>query len=359
MVASADPHPFYNRILLSKDFLKRDDLTPEAVVMKPSSVWERQAIELRSGRRAVRLDAGARQVHLDTGEVLAYERCLVAAGARPLRLPVPGGDDPRLHTLRSLDDAIRVRKAVRSASRAVLVGGGLIGVEVGSALTERGLHVTVVEGEGWLFGRIAPVEVGRALRGILEAGGVRVVTSARVTGFDTQDGRVRVGTHGPDGASGPTLTGDLVVVAVGVAPETAFVDGVERTPDGGIVVDDRLRAAPGLWAAGDVAAWPDPLTGVRHRVEHWVHAQRQGRVAGGNMAGGEETFAEVTSYDTEVFGIPVQVFGSPGLADTWRTEGLAPDGVAWGWRDGRAVAAYRIGKMILDGQQIKQILECG
>lgn len=356
MIVSADPRPFYNRILLSKDFLERDGLTPEAIVMKPLALWERQGIELRSGRRVVRLDAAERRVHLDTGEVLAYERCLIATGARPRRLPVPGGDHPGLHTLRSLDDAVQLREAARRATRAVLVGGGLIGVEVASALVERGLDVTLVEAERWLFGRIAPAEVGRVLRDILEAGGVRVVTSARVTGFDVEEDGVRVETRGPDGAAGPTLTGGLVLMAVGVAPETGFVEGVVRTPDGGIVVDEGLRAAPGLWAAGDVAAWPDPLTGVRHRIEHWVHAQHQGRVAGGNMAGGEETFAEITSYDTKLFGTPVQVFGAPVLADAWRTDGLTPDGVAWGSRYGRALAAYRIGNPMLGRSHVEQIL---
>lgn len=351
-MVSADPHPFYNRLLLSKGFLKRDDLAPEAVVMKPRPLWERQGIELRSGRRVVRLDAGARHAHLDTGEVLAYERCLVATGGRPLRLPVPGGDHPRLHTLRSLDDAVRLRGAARKAARAVVVGGGLIGVEVGSALVERGLEVTLVEREAWLFGRIAPAEVGRALQEILETGGVRVITSATVTGFEAEEGRVHV--DGPG-----TLTGDLVVVAVGVLPETSFVEGVARTRDGGIVVDEGLRAAPGLWAAGDVAAWPDPLTGVRHRIEHWVHAQHQGRVAGGNMGGGVETFAEVTSYDTALFGTSVQVVGSPALANTWRTDGLTPDGVAWGSRDGRGIAAYHVGNTLLTIDDLKRNLKHG
>ena len=356
VVVSADPRPFYNRILLSKDFLKRDELRPEEIVMKPLPFWERQGIELWSGRRVVWLDADERRVRLDTGEVLRYGRCLVATGARPLRLPVPGGDDPGLHTLRSLDDALRLREAAREATRAVVVGGGLIGVEVAAALAIRGLGVTAVEREAWLFGRVAPEAVGRAVREILEAGGVRVLTSAPVTAFEREGKGYRVGTSSLDGGAGPTLTGDLVVVGVGVAPETTFVRGATLSSDGGIVVDAGLRAVPGLWAAGDVSAWPDPLAGLRHRVEHWVHAQRQGRVAGTNMAGGDEAYAELTSYDTELFGTSVRVFGAPGLADSWQVEGFTPEGVAWGSREGRYISAYIFGNKRFKISDIKRIL---
>lgn len=359
MVVSADPYPFYNRILLSKDFLKRDDLAPGEIVIKPLPLWERQRIELRAGRRAVRLEAQARRLQLDTGEVLRYERCLVATGARPRRLPVPGGDDPGLHTLRSLDDAVRLRRAAREASRAVVVGGGLLGVEVGAALAGRGLRVTVVECEAWLFGRMAPEPVGRALKEVLEGGGVRVLTAITVVGFERDEKRHRVATRSPGGTPGPFLTGDLVVVAVGVVPETAFVHGTPLAADGGIVVDAGLRAAPGLWAAGDVADWPDPMAGLRHRVEHWLHAQRQGRVAGSNMAGGNEEFAELTSYDTELFGTPVRVYGAPLRACTWDVEALATGGVAWGSCNGRVVAAYTIGGTIVTRSDIERELGRG
>lgn len=355
MVVSADPHPFYNRILLSKDFLKRDDLAPDDIVMKPLPLWERQGIELRCGRRAVRLDAQERRLRLDTGEVLLYERCLVATGARPRRLPVPGGDDPGLHTLRSLDDGLRLRRAAREASRAVVVGGGLLGVEVGAALAGRGLPVTVVECEAWLFGRMAPEAVGRALKEILEGGGVRVLTSVTVTGFERDKDGYRVATRSPGGSPGPLLTAELVVVAVGVVPETAFVHGAPLAADGGIVVDAGLRAAPGLWTAGDVAAWPDPIAGLRHRVEHWVHAQRQGRVAGNNMTGGKKEFAELTSYDTELFGTPVQVVGAPLRARSWDVEGLAVEGVAWGSCNGRVVAVYSIGRTGLTRSEMREL----
>jgi NADPH-dependent 2,4-dienoyl-CoA reductase/sulfur reductase-like enzyme len=134
-------------------------------------------------------------------------------------------------------------------------------------------------------------------------------------------------------------------MGVGVRPETGFLENVERTADGGIVVDERLQAAAGLWAAGDVAAYPDPRAGLRHRVEHWLHAQHQGRVAGANMTGEAVRYTEITSYDTQIFETRIQVFGTPELAEEWSVEGFQGGvmGMAWGLRQGRVVSAYRFG----------------
>ena len=185
---------------------------------------------------------------------------------------------------------------------------------------------------------------------------MEVVTGVAVTGFRRHGDGLRVevrSTHHPAGG-GWTLSADLAVMGVGVRPATEFLEGIERVADGGIVVDERLQVAPGLWAAGDVAAYTDPHVGIRHRVEHWLHAQHQGRVAGGNMAGDDRPYAELTSYDTELFGTTIQVFGSPALAEEWSTEGFeGPTGVAWGLRRGRNVTAYHVGKKPVRHNEIK------
>jgi NADPH-dependent 2,4-dienoyl-CoA reductase/sulfur reductase-like enzyme len=238
----------------------------------------------------------------------------------------------------------------------------LIGVEVAAALTERGLGCTLIEREDWPFGLVAPEAVGLALRRILEGGGVEVVTGATVRGFRrNEDGlRVRVRATAGVEANGWSYQGDLAVMGVGVRPETGFLSAIERAPDGGIIVDERLRSRPGLWAAGDVAAYPDPHTGIRHRVEHWLHAQYQGRIAGANMTGDDRPYAELTSYDTELFGTPVQVFGSPALAQAWSVDGIdASGGVAWGSRNGRDVTAYLIGRAGVDLDEMKRRLKSG
>lgn len=358
VVLSADPHPLYNRILLSKQFLTTDEVGPEDVVMKPAEAWERQGIELRTSTRVAGLDPAAREVVLAGGQRVGYRACLVATGSRPIRLPVAGADAPGVRYLRTLDDALALRERAAEAERAVVVGGGLIGVEVAAALVERGVRTALVARETWLFGHLAPKPVGRVLERVLEEGGVELVLDTAVTAIERDgDG---LGVHE---AGGRVLEADLVPVGAGVAPATRFLDGTGLLDaDGGIVVDARLRsAAPELFAAGDVARWDDPVVGVRHRVEHWTHALHQGRRAGENMVGDPEPYARVSSYDTTLFGTAVEVVGDPLVAEAWEArEGLEDAaGVALGSREGRIVAAYRIGDAELDRAALVGLVEAG
>lgn len=291
------------------------------------------------GAPVVRVDPVARSIALAGRPSLGYERCLVASGARPLAPPVPGAGLPGVHLLRSLEDARVLRRAARGARRAVVVGGGLIGVEVAAALSARGIRCTLLAREPWILGHIAPEPVGRAIERVLSGGGVTLVMGSTVAAIERPaggGGRLVIRT-----THGRTFEGDVVAAGVGVAPCADFLSGTGLlSPDGGVAVDDRLRsAAPGLYAAGDVAAYADPVLGVRHRVEHWLHAQHQGRRAGDNMAGGDAPYRRVTSYDTTLFGAPVMAFGAPALAEEW----VESEGVAWGMRAGCAVAAWRVG----------------
>lgn len=339
-VVSADPRPFYNRILLSKAFLKSDEVEPDQVVLAPVEAYEKRGIDLRVGTRVERLDLEARTLILSDGDELAWGKCLIATGARPLELPVPGG--PLARTLRSLDDAIDLRERARRAGRAIVVGGGLIGVEVAAALVERGAAVTLLAREAWLFGHIAPEPVGRALETVLREGGVQLGLETTVVEIDAEDGRRIVRT-----ASGDSLEAPLVVAGVGVAYNVELMEGTGLVePGGGVRVNAFLETeAEGVWAAGDVAAFDDPVLGSRHHVEHWLNAQHQGRRAGLNMTGQREPYARVSSYDTELFGTAVVAIGAPELARTWRcSEGLSRGaGDAVGEARGRVVAAFRIG----------------
>lgn len=341
VVVSADPWPFYNRILLSKAFLKSDAVEPDQVVMAPVEAYARRGIELVVGVAAERIDPAAREILLQTGETLEYDRALVATGARPLELPVPGGELAR--TLRSLDDAIDLREAARDASRAVVVGGGLIGVEVACALVERGVAVTLLAREAWLFGHVAPEPVGRALEGILAGGGVELALERTVVGIEEAGGTRHVNT-----ASGESFEAPLVVAGVGVRYNVELLEGTGLVEPGrGVRVNRYLETgAEGLWAAGDVAAFDDPVLGSRLHVEHWLHAQHQGRHAARNMTGAREPYARVSSYDTELFGVPLVAVGAPEIAESWsETEGLeAGSGAAVGEAGGRAVAAFLVGE---------------
>ncbi|MDX1623905.1 MAG: FAD-dependent oxidoreductase [Gemmatimonadota bacterium] len=351
VVVSADPHPLYNRILLSKQFLKSDEIAPEQVVMRPREAYESRGIDLRTGVRVEVLDPEARSLHLADGSVIAFERCLIATGARPRELPVPGRDRPEVRALRSLEDAIALREAARKAGEgagtAVLIGGGLIGVEVAAALAARGIAPVLLAREPWLFGHVGPEAVGRGIERILADGGVevRLGTLARSIEPAGRDG-ARIVVEGP-GDAGGDLVAPLVVVGVGVAYNGELLAGTGlRGRDGGVAVDRFLETdAEGIRAAGDVAAFDDPVLGVRHHVEHWTHALHQGRHAGLAMAGEAGPYERVSSYDTELFGTPIAVFGAPALATEWSTAGapVEGEGLALGEAGGRLVAAYRIG----------------
>lgn len=357
VVISADPYPFYNRILLSKTFLESDDVAPEQVVMMPPEAYAERGIELRANERVERLDPEARTLELATGETLEYEKCLVASGARPRELPVPGGDRPEVHTLRSLTDAVALREAAGHAERVVVVGGGLIGVEVAAALRARDTPVTLVAREEWLFGHIAPRPVGRALEAVMEGGGVALRLKEVVTAVEPVEGGVRVVTAG-----GEVLEADLVVAGVGVRYNTGFLEGTDLVePRAGIRVNAYLETeAAGLWAAGDVAAFDDPVLGSRRHVEHWLHAQHQGRHAGLGMTGERKPYRKVSSYDTELFGTGLLVLGAPELAGAWESTGLETgSGVAVGSDGERVVAAYRLGEPEVPAAELERRIESG
>jgi NADPH-dependent 2,4-dienoyl-CoA reductase/sulfur reductase-like enzyme len=356
VIVSDDPYPFYNRILLSKSFLESDDLSLEDVVIKPAEVHVAQQIELKARTRAIRLDPDAHEIELSNGESLTYEKCLIATGASPIRLPIPGINLPGVLDLRTLEDAVALRAAARGAEQAMIIGGGLVGVEVAAALTKRGVSCTLLALEPWLFGHLAPQPVGVALEAIMRSGGVTLELEATAQTIDRDGDRLVV--HTADGRDFPA---DLVPVGVGVTPNVEFLEGTGLADRAGVRVDAFLcAAAPDLYAAGDVAAYDDRLTGTRHRVEHWLHGQHQGRHAAENMIAGEPTpYARASSYDTALFGVSVVVVGAPELATGWSIEGDLADGtgLAIGERDGRAVAAFSIGEA--NSAEITRRIEAG
>ena len=334
--------PFTNRILLSKEFLTSDDLPPERAVVLPPGSFHAQSIELRTQERIERLDPEARSVELASGERIAYGKCLIATGSRPLELPVPGFDLPGVHTLRTIEDAVALREHARGADRAVVIGGGLIGAEIACALSLRGLHVTLVAREHWLWGHIAPESVGRAVGEALRARGVELWLGGIVVAIHAAGSQLAV-----EWSDGELLRAPLVAAGVGVRYNVEFLaDTNLLEPGRGVRVDQWLETeAPGLWAAGDVAAFDDPVFGCRHHVEHWLHAQHQGRIAGENMTGERKVYRRASRYDTRLFDLAVTVVGAPELAERWTEEEpiAAGTGTALGWSRERLVAAYRLG----------------
>ncbi len=291
-LVSADEVAPYSRPPLSKDFL-RGETEADALPLEDTAFW--QDVDLRLGTRAVALDPGARAVTLADGERVRYAACVLATGAAPTSLPVPGGEQDGVLLLRSLAQARTLRTAAERADSAVVVGSGFIGSEAAASLARRGLDVTMVTQEASpQQARLGP-DAGDRIAGWLRDEGVRLRTDAQVSALDPH--RVAIDDQDP-------AEGDLVLVAAGVAPRVDLArDAGLDVDQGRVVVDARMRtSAPGVWAAGDVALAHNDAAGRRLMVEHWGEALAMGEVAGRDAAGGDARWAQAPGFWTDIGG---------------------------------------------------------
>jgi NADPH-dependent 2,4-dienoyl-CoA reductase/sulfur reductase-like enzyme/nitrite reductase/ring-hydroxylating ferredoxin subunit len=275
----AEPDVPYDRPNLSKDYLAGD--APEGwIPLRPREFYDQHAITLLSGVRVVSIDPVARRVSLDHGGQKSFDRLLIATGASPTRLNVPGAMRTHVHCLRSLADSRAIIAAAEHAQRVVVVGSSFIGLEVAASLRKRGLDVHVVGLETRPLERVFGPALGAMIRSLHEAHGVE---------FHLGDTVTAIGETTVTLATGRELPADLVVVGIGVRPRLALAEAAGLKIDRGITVDEFLEtSACGIFAAGDVARWPDARTGSNIRVEHWVVAERQGQVAARNMLAGRD-----------------------------------------------------------------------
>lgn len=299
----------YHRPQLSTRFLQ-DDTAPLLALVLPPDYYSDNNITLLSGVSAVALDPGRRLVRTDHAGAIAYEKLLIATGVRPLRLDVPGGGLPGVHYLRSAADARLLRGAIEGARRAVVVGAGFIALEIAVACLHKGVPVTVLARQGRLFDKLQDPHISDWFLTLFEAHGVDVLadTVAAVHGA----GRVElVVTEG-----GARIPCDLVGIGIGVQPALGFLDGSGLALDDGVCVDDTLQASdPHVYAAGDVASFRDPVFQVRHRIEPWDNAVKQGRLAARNMLGQKLRYDEVPYFSCELFGRGFQLLGLPQAGD--------------------------------------------
>ncbi len=277
----ADPAEPYDRPNLSKDYLA-GTAQPEWLPLRDPAWYQDQRINLRLGRRVERLDVSGRSLTLDGGETVSFDALLLATGADPIRLPIPGADRPNVFYLRSLADADRLIAACAGAKRAAVIGASFIGLEVAASLRTRGLEVHVVAPEAVPMARILGPDLGAHIRKLHESHGVV---------FHLENSATEIGEGGLTLKNGGSLAADIVAIGVGVRPNVALAEVAGLAVDKGVLVDAYLEtAAPGVYAAGDIARWPDKITGERIRVEHWVVAERQGQTAARNMLGRGERF---------------------------------------------------------------------
>jgi apoptosis-inducing factor 3 len=301
----ADPAAPYDRPNLSKDYLA-GTAQPEWLPLREADWYASQHIDLKLGRAAERLDLGARRVTLDGGETLVFDALLLATGADPVRLPIPGADRKTVHYLRSVADADAIIAACAGARRAAVIGASFIGLEVAAALRTRGLEVHVVAPEAVPMARVLGPDLGAHVRRLHESHGVV---------FHLETTATEVTETGLTLANGAALAADIVVVGVGVRPRLTLAESAGLTVDKGVVVDACLEtSAPGVYAAGDIARWPDPISGERVRVEHWVVAERQGQTAARNMLGARERFAAAPFFWSQHYD---QAISYVGHAPSW------------------------------------------
>jgi 3-phenylpropionate/trans-cinnamate dioxygenase ferredoxin reductase subunit len=279
-----EPHRPYDRPPLSKEYLTADEPDEDRLRLRPTADPDALGLDWRLGRRAVALDPTAGSVTLDDGEEIGFDGLVVATGARPRRLPGQETEDgdlqPGVLELRTLDDARRLRASLLDgAERIVVCGAGFIGAEVAASARARGLQVTLVDAAEVPMERVLDAPAGRAVADLHRANGVDVRLGVGVAGFevDPDRGRARA-VHLGDGTN---IEADVVLVGVGVIPNTDWLDGSGLTVDDGVVTDATTLAAPGVVAAGDVARWPNPRFGGRSmRVEQWDNAIDMGGHAG-------------------------------------------------------------------------------
>jgi apoptosis-inducing factor 3 len=333
MLSSENALP-YDRPNLSKDYLS--GMIPfEYVPLKDESFYEKNHIETRLGRAVRELDVRARQVVL-ASEAIPYDRLLLATGAEPVRLTIPGADQPHVRTLRSLADCQAIIERAKAARRVVVIGASFIGLEVAAALRTRNLEVHVVAPDKRPMERILGPDMGTFVRSLHEEHGVVFHLEDKVAVIDEKT----VGLE-----KGGAIEVDLVVVGVGVRPRLELAEKAGLRLDRGVVVDEYLEtSAPGIYAAGDIARWPDPHSGENIRVEHWVVAERQGQAAALNMMGQAMPFTAVPFFWSQHYDVPINYVGH---AETWDeivTEGniMSKDCVLRFKRNGRVSAVASI-----------------
>ena len=312
VLLSDDSAPPVDRPNLSKDYLAGS--APEDwLPLRPDSFYAEAGIDLRLKSNVASIDTSARNVIIAGGGSIPYDRLLLATGAEPVRLSIPGADQPHVHTLRSLADCRAIIDSVNGAHRAIVIGASFIGLEAAAALRARDIEVYVVAPEQRPMERVLGPEMGDFVRALHEEHGVVFHLGNTVVAIDGKRATLK---------SGGVLEADLIVVGVGVRPRLALAEQAGLALDRGVAVDAYLETSiPGILAAGDIARWPDPHSGENIRVEHWVVAERQGQTAARNMLGQREAFDAVPFFWSQHYDVPINYVGH---AEKW--DEIAIDG---------------------------------
>src|SRR5262245_5507240 len=297
---SAEAAPPVDRPNLSKDYLAGH--APQAwLPLRPDRYYAEQGIHLQLNANVLAVDLSAQEVVLAGGARVPYDRLLLATGAEPVRPPIAGAQAPHVYLLRSLTDCENLIAAAQAAKRAVILGASFIGLEVAAALRARGLEVNVVAPEARPMQRLLGPQLGALVQSLHQDHGVSFHLEQVATAITDKHVELKGGIR---------LAADLVVLGTGVRPRVELAQQAGLAVDRGVIVNSSLEtSAPAVFAAGDIARWPDPLGGDSLRVEHWVVAQRQGQTAARNMLGLQQKFTAVPFFWSQHYDVAINYVG--------------------------------------------------
>jgi 3-phenylpropionate/trans-cinnamate dioxygenase ferredoxin reductase subunit len=345
-VVAAERELPYHRPPLSKGFLAgREQL--ESVRVHDAPWYRDNRVRYRLGVEAKSVHMGKQSVTLRTGERLPYDRLLLATGSRARRLNVPGADTPGVFLLRTLADCASVKAALKPGARLVTVGGSFIGMEVAATARDLGAEVTVLEMGQSVYARFADPTLSDFFQRLLESRGIAVKTNVRVARIRAAAGKVA----GVTTEAGEEYAAGVVVAGVGAEPNTDWLASSGFAIDrGGVVVNLRLETnGQGVYAAGDIARFPDPVAKQPRRLEHWDNALWQGKQAGRNMAGADEAYHHQSAFFSDLFDVTINVLGDTDRPDSVEIRGStdlkAPNFTALYVRENRFTGAVMVNLM--------------
>jgi 3-phenylpropionate/trans-cinnamate dioxygenase ferredoxin reductase component len=343
-ILAKETDPPYNRPPLSKGFL-RGELEAGDTFVQGEGDYAAAGIDLRLGCEVTGIDPVARTVARADGGSLPYDRLVLASGSLPRALGIPGEELAGVHTYRTLADARAVRGAAESVATALVIGGGFIGMETTASLRRRGLAVTQIDIADHLYASLQAPPLSESLERLYRDRGVDVLLGDEVEEFLGSAGALT----GARTRSGREIAAELAIVGVGVQPSTGYLEGSGvELEQGAVIVDERFATnVPGIWAAGDIARFYDPVFGHRRLIQHWTNANHQGERLGRLLAGEDAPYDQVAFFFSEVFGTKIGLLGDlDGGHDELVMRGSLEQGALIGWylRDGHLAAALIVGQ---------------